>query len=309
MSQDENSTVLITNIYDALNSHGDEALDRPACFLVVGGDLNGTIIDLNEGDTYIGRQATNTVVLEFHGISKQHFVVKVEQRPDKTWIYQISDLGSTNGTFVNDQKIEGLIELQKNDIVKVGMFAFKFLPKGDPERLTYDKLNLEANTDGLTKCYNKHYFNQLLDLEVKKSKATGLPLSLIVFDLDHFKGLNDNFGHDAGDFVLKELADITRKLGVREGDLFARYGGEEFVILLPKTNLKNSFELAERIRKLIENHDFIYDGKKLPVTASLGVADFRPGVQSGVELFKRADQAAYFSKQRGRNQVHYYRDQ
>ncbi len=302
MSQDDNSTVLITNIYDALSASDQEAAKNPACFLVVGGDLNGTLINLPDGVTTLGRQATNTIVLEFNGISKRHFEVKSEKGQ-----CTIRDLGSTNGTFVNDQKINGPQVLKKNDIVKIGTFAFKFLPKGDPERLTYDKLNHEANTDGLTQCFNKTYFNQLLDIEVKKSKATGKPLSLIVFDLDHFKKLNDNYGHDAGDYVLKELAEITRNRGIREGDLFARYGGEEFVILLPKTNLKNSFELAERIRKIIAEHHFIYDQKRLPVTASLGVADFRPGVLTGVDLFKRADHAAYLSKEKGRNQVNYYK--
>jgi diguanylate cyclase (GGDEF)-like protein len=145
-------------------------------------------------------------------------------------------------------------------------------------------------------------------LEVKKSKVTGDPLSLVLFDLDHFKSLNDNFGHDAGDYVLKEMARIIRSNGVREQDTFARYGGEEFVILLPKTNLKQSFEIAERLRKLIEGHKFIYDSKRLPVTASIGVADYRHGVSTGTDLFKRSDAAVYKAKQSGRNQVQFYKD-
>ena len=120
-----------------------------------------------------------------------------------------------------------------------------------------------------------------------------MPLSLIIFDLDHFKNLNDNYGRDAGDYVLKEMAGIVRNNGVRDQDIFARYGGEEFVILLPKTNLKYSFEIAERLRKLIEAHSFTYESQKLPVTASIGVADYRQGVNSGVDLFKRADSAVY----------------
>ena len=192
-------------------------------------------------------------------------------------------------------------------MVKLGNIALKYLPKGDPERLTYDKLQKEANTDSHTGCYNKGYFNNALDLEVKKSKITGNPLSLIVFDLDHFKKLNDNYGHDAGDYVLKDVAAQIRAGGVRDQDIFARYGGEEFVILLPKTNLKQSFEIAERLRKLIENHEFNYEGNRLPVTMSVGVADYRQGVTTGTDLFKRADEAVYKSKQGGRNQVNFYR--
>ena len=106
--------------------------------------------------------------------------------------YTVEDAGSKNGTFLNNQKIEGAVVLNKGDMIKVGSMALKFLPKGDPERLTYDKLNLEANTDAHTGCYNKGYFNNAIALEVKKSKVTGDPLSLILFDLDHFKHLNDN---------------------------------------------------------------------------------------------------------------------
>ena len=216
-------------------------------------------------------------------------------------------MGSSNGTFVNNQKIEGSPELIKGDHIKIGSVALKFLPKGDTERLTYDKLQEDANTDGLTKCYNKMYFNKKLDLEVKKSKVTGQPLSLIIFDLDHFKHLNDNYGHDAGDYVLAEKANILRDNGIRKGDTFARYGGEEFVVLLPNTNLKQAFEIAERLRKLVFEHEFIYDGKRLPVAASIGVADYRQGVNTGTDLFKRADSAVFKSKDGGRNQVSFYK--
>jgi diguanylate cyclase (GGDEF)-like protein len=219
----------------------------------------------------------------------------------------VSDLGSANGTYLNNVKLEKQTVLKRADTIKIGAIAMKYLPQGDPERLTYDKLHEEANTDGLTKCYNKTYFNNQLELEVKKSKVTGKPLTLIIFDLDHFKKLNDNYGHDAGDYVLKEKARIIRENGIRQGDTFARYGGEEFCILLPNTNLKQGFEIAERLRKLVETHEFIYDGKRLPVTASIGVADYRQGVNTGTDLFKRSDAAVYKSKDGGRNQVNFFK--
>lgn len=299
----EDSTILITDIRAALASAEKEAGEKPAALLVVGGDLNGTIFDLAEVTT-AGRNPDNTIPLEFNGISRYHFKISASGEGQ----FLIEDTGSKNGTFVNNKKIEGQVALNKGDMVKLGAIAMKYLPKGDPERLTYDKLQLEANTDRHTGCYNKAYFNNAIDLEVKKSKLTGTPLSLIIFDLDHFKKLNDNFGHDAGDFVLKDGAEIIRKNGVRENDIFARYGGEEFVILLPKTNLKQAFEIAERLRRLLEQHDFIYDGNKLPVTASIGVADYRPGVATGTDLFKRADSAVYKAKEGGRNQVQFYRE-
>ena len=302
MSDDSNATLVITDIKAALAAADKEAADKPACFLVVGGDLNGTIFDLIDGETIVGRNPSCTIPLDFQGISRQHF--KVNLKEDQA---QVTDLQSSNGTFLNNQKIDSPVVLKKGDMVKIGSVALKFLPKGDTERLTYDKLQEEANTDGLTKCYNKSYFNNKLDLEVKKSKVTGSPLSLIVFDLDHFKKLNDNYGHDAGDYVLKTKAQILRDNGIRKGDIFARYGGEEFVALLPNTNLKQAFEIAERLRKLIETHEFSYEGKRLPVTASIGVADYRQGVNTGTDLFKRADTALYKSKESGRNQVNFFK--
>ncbi len=302
MSDDNNATVVITDIRKALAASEDEAKQKPACLLVVGGELNGSIFNLESGDTVVGRNPDCTIALDFHGVSRKHFTITVDDS-DAT----VTDAGSANGTYLNNLKLDKPTLLKRGDILKIGSIAMKYLPKGDPERLTYDKLHEEANTDGLTKCYNKMYFNNQLEMEVKKSKVTGKPLTLIIFDLDHFKKLNDNFGHDAGDYVLKEKARLIRDNGIRQGDTFARYGGEEFCILLPNTNLKQGFEIAERLRKLVEKHEFLYDGKRLPVAASIGVADYRQGVNTGTDLFKRADSAVYKSKEGGRNQVNFYK--
>lgn len=302
MSDDKNATVVITDIRKALASLEEEAKQKPACLLVVGGDLNGSIYNLNPGETVVGRNPDCTVSLDYHGVSRRHFSISANE--DEV---VLTDLGSANGTYLNNEKVGNPLVLKRGDVIKIGSIAMKFLPKGDPERLTYDKLLEEAHTDGLTKCYNKTFFNDQLELEVKKGKVTGKPLTLIIFDLDHFKKLNDNYGHDAGDYVLKEKARLIRENGIRQGDVFARYGGEEFCILLPNTNLKQGFEIAERLRKLIEKHEFLYDGKRLPVTASIGVADYRQGVNNGTDLFKRADSSVYKSKEGGRNQVNFYK--
>lgn len=299
----DDSTVVFTDIHKALNFNDKEAQSQPACLLGVGGDLNGTIFDLTEPKSSFGRSHENTYPIDFRGVSRKHFQVSLLNSQAS-----IVDLGSSNGTYLNNTKVLSESPLRKGDVVKVGSVALKFLPAGDPERLSYEKLQREANTDGLTSCFNKTYFNNACDIEVKKSKITKVPLSLIIFDLDHFKKLNDNYGHDAGDFVLKEMARIIRANGIRDKDVFARYGGEEFVILLPETNLKRSYEIAERLRDLIEKHNFNYEGSTLPVTASIGVADFRSGVEEGVDLFKRADKAVYTSKENGRNQVSFYKE-
>ena len=302
MSDENNATVVITDIRKALAAAEDEAKQKPACLLVVGGELNGSIFNLVPGENVIGRNPDCTISLDFHGVSRKHFTITVIEHE-----VVVTDLGSANGPYLNNQKLETPTILKRADTIKIGSISMKFLPSGDPERLTYDKLHEDANTDGLTKCYNKTYFNNALETEVKKSKLTGKPLTLIIFDLDHFKKLNDNYGHDAGDYVLKEKARLIRDNGIRQGDVFARYGGEEFCILLPNTNLKQAFEIAERLRKLIEKHEFIYDAKRLPVAASIGVADYRQGVSNGTDLFKRADQAVYKSKDGGRNQVNFFK--
>ncbi|HLE11538.1 MAG: hypothetical protein A2504_05735 [Bdellovibrionales bacterium RIFOXYD12_FULL_39_22] len=298
----DDATVVLTDIKAALTAADSEASKKPAALLVVGGELNGTIFDLIEKEVTVGRSAENMIALDFPGISRLHFKLLQKEKE-----YLLEDAGSRNGTYLNNKKVDAITKLVRGDIIKIGSMALKYLPHGDPERLTYDKLNLEANTDKWTKCYNKAYFNRACEMEVKKSKVTGIPLSIIMFDLDHFKKLNDTYGHDAGDYVLQHLSQILRKHGVRDTDVLSRYGGEEFVLLLPKTNLKQAFEIAERLRKVIETEQFTYDNKVLPVTASLGVADYRQGVLSGVDLFKRADKALYLSKSNGRNQVQFYR--
>lgn len=298
----DDSTVVITNIFEELNKSEKEANDKPACLVVVGGDLNGTIFDLEPNITSVGRSPECTISVDFRGISRKHFQIEL-----KNSIATVTDLGSSNGTYVNNIKLDAPKNISKGDMIKIGGAAFKYIPEGDPERLTYDKLHLEANTDGLTSCFNKTYFNNSLAALFRKAQTRNIDLSLIVFDLDHFKNLNDTYGHDAGDYVLKELAGIIRNNGVRDEDVFARYGGEEFVILLPETKLKQAIEIAERLRILIEQHQFMYEAKRLPVTASIGVADYVSNMSNSTELFKRADSAVYTSKNGGRNQVSSYK--
>jgi two-component system cell cycle response regulator len=204
MSNDD-ATIVLTDIRAALQSSEKEAQLKPAALLVVGGDLNGTLFDLNEPQVGIGRNADNTIALEFNGVSRYHFKLLASGES-----HILEDCGSKNGTYLNNKRVESLTPLAKGDIIKIGSIALKYLPKGDPERLTYDKLNLEANTDKHTGCFNKTYFNNRIALEVNKCKVTGEPLSLVLFDLDHFKKLNDGYGHDAGDYVLKEMAAVIR---------------------------------------------------------------------------------------------------
>jgi diguanylate cyclase (GGDEF)-like protein len=128
-------------------------------------------------------------------------------------------------------------------------------------------------------------------------------MSIIIFDIDDFKEVNDNHGHLAGDYVLKEMAHVVKHQAIRSNDYFARYGGEEFVLILSNSSLDEGVTVAERIRSIIEKHDFYFEGKRLPITVSAGVACRDLETKGWEELFQKADQACYESKRDGRNRV------
>ncbi len=161
-----------------------------------------------------------------------------------------------------------------------------------------------ANLDGLTEVYNHRYFQEFLDREISRSLRLENELSLIMADVDNFKKFNDFYGHQAGDYVLKEVATLCRDI-IREYDLLARYGGEEFVFVLPETGLADALTVAEKIRSAIEQHSFEYDGDEYRVSCSFGVAVFplqdKPIKKS--ELIERADRALYAAKKKGRNRT------
>jgi len=162
-----------------------------------------------------------------------------------------------------------------------------------------------AVTDEMTRLYNHRYFQQRLDEELQRADRYENFVSLIILDVDHFKNFNDTYGHPEGDRVLKTVARLIEK-SVREVDIPARYGGEEFVVICPEKNGEGSLTPAERIRSAIENYDFRIDGRKVPITVSLGVACYPDQARSKAELIQKADFALYYSKHHGRNQATLY---
>ena len=161
----------------------------------------------------------------------------------------------------------------------------------------------QATTDRMTKLFSHHYFQQNLEDEIARAHRYGTTLSLIMFDIDHFKKFNDTYGHLQGDLIIKEIAKILRA-SVRTIDFTARYGGEEFAVILPEVNLKGAVVVAERIRRTIEAHSFSGEEGPLFVTVSIGVAEFKPArMRSASQLIADADKALYQSKEMGRNRV------
>jgi len=155
-----------------------------------------------------------------------------------------------------------------------------------------------ATTDRLTGAYNRTKFDEIIEGEIERVKRYNKALSVIMFDIDNFKKINDTYGHSAGDDVLKAIAEIVRKI-IRKTDYFVRWGGEEFVIISPETNLKKAHILAERIRQTIDNYEFDIIGK---TTASFGVAIFIEA-ETADNFLKRADDVMYAAKTKGKNRV------
>ena len=165
-------------------------------------------------------------------------------------------------------------------------------------KLLGEQLKEIAYTDSLTNIYNRLHFNRLLEAEMDKAKRYGGQLSIIFFDIDHFKQINDTHGHPTGDIILKEIASVISEAN-RSSDIFARYGGEEFIILTASTNIKGAMEHAQRLKQDIEQHRFTI-GR---VTASFGVAEFNTTSDDHESLLERADKALYQAKSDGRNCV------
>jgi diguanylate cyclase (GGDEF)-like protein len=185
----------------------------------------------------------------------------------------------------------------------LGNIIFKYLSQGNIEAAATALANDREALDGLTKIFNKGTITKNLYDSFKKAKVTETNLSLIVFDLDHFKNVNDTHGHQCGDYVLREVTSVVKNQLIRSGDMFGRYGGEEFVIILYGSPLQRACDVAERIRSTIEKHHFAFAGKDLRITVSLGVAAVDATITTPEALFEKADQAAYQSKRAGRNRV------
>lgn len=167
----------------------------------------------------------------------------------------------------------------------------------------FEETQKAAITDGLTQLYNRRYFNQQLQIEVRRGQRYAFPVSLVILDIDHFKKVNDNFGHPAGDQILIEIARRLKGLA-RHSDIVARYGGEEFAVILPQTSAAGGITFAERIRKAVGERPFrLADGREIPVTVSLGAAEFPTDAQNAEDLLNRADTALYRAKAGGRNRV------
>ena len=251
---------------------------------------------LDKSPLRVGRGGDNHIVLDGDSVSRRHSHF---ERRSNGWF--IVDDGSTNGTFLNEEQIKREAGLNNGDRVKVGPTILKYLSGLDAEAKYHEEIYRMTIVDGLTQIHNKRYLFEALDKELIRARRYDRQLSLLIFDIDYFKNINDQYGHLAGDYVLRELARIVQER-IRRDEVFARYGGEEFVIALPETSLQGAVTLAENLRARVETHGFAFQGERIPVTISIGCAVLGEE-KSAADLIQLADDKLYEAKRGGRNRV------
>ncbi len=275
---------------------GKRKRSRAACLVVIYGEDLGRRIPLGNQKLVVGRSSRTDVQIDQESVSRNHCEIRPVERG-----YEIEDLRSTNGTYVNDELVERL-ELRDGDQLKIGRTILKFIVGGNIEAQYHEEIYRLMTVDGLTQVHNKRYFDETLDKELSRARRYDRVFSLILFDIDHFKQVNDEYGHLAGDAVLRHIGLLVRG-HVRRDDVVARTGGEEFGIITPEIGAQGAIELAEKIRALIESRVFEFEGTPIPVTISLGVAQWSASLASGQALVAAADEKLYEAKRNGRNRV------
>ncbi|WP_457567420.1 GGDEF domain-containing protein [Desulfurobacterium sp.] len=238
------------------------------------------------------KESYNALKRNWKKLESANSTTEIINISEKCW--QLADITTTKAQRIaelKDQQLQVIIERVRNLIfliilLLIGLIYF-FVKKDLEKNATFDRL---------TMLYNRNYFSNQLQRCIWKSRKDNLPVSIIMIDIDHFKKINDTYGHAKGDEVLAKVAQIIRKQ-IRESDIAFRYGGEEFLVALPGLSVKEALKVAERIREAVKNASF---GIKRKVTVSCGITEYRPG-DSLIDFVKRADKALYTAKRRGRD--------
>jgi diguanylate cyclase (GGDEF)-like protein len=260
-------------------------------------DMLGGTLELGNEPVTIGRASTCQVHLANDSISRTH--ARIERTE---FGYTIHDLGSTNGTYVNDEKVASA-PLAAGDRIHIGNHILKFLSSSDIEAQYHETVFKIVTSDGLTGAYNKRYLLDVLQREVGRAQRFSRSMAMLMMDLDHFKSVNDRYGHLAGDAVLQEFGRRVNQI-VRSDDIFARYGGEEFALVVSETTPEEAFDVAERIRAAMAAEPVTTDTDLVEVTVSIGLTVY-DGKQpcTPLQLIRRADMKLYEAKNAGRNRI------
>ena len=274
--------------------------DEHGILIQIYGPKLGERYTLDAESASIGRDLSNNIVLPDESVSRFH--AKIERTPRG---FVLEDQNSTNGSRVNDDNIKSCL-LKSGDQLQIGSFILKYIGSGNVEAVYHEEIYRMMITDGLTGIANRRKLDEALENEFLRAKRYGRPLSIAILDADHFKNINDTYGHIVGDFVLKRLASLFGQ-NIRREELLGRFGGEEFVVVMPEVDAGGAVQLAEKLRKVVETTVFKSGEAELPVTISVGVASLSD--EASVEAFlDSADQALYASKDTGRNKVTLHSD-
>ena len=279
------------------------ARNRPSLIVLAGSSV-GEMFQLDGTRMILGRDRGAEIRFMDDGVSRQHAAIR--RRADDGGRFWLEDMGSRNGTYCNGRRVEAH-PLQDGDKIQIGralVLRFGYQDAYDESflKLMHDS----ALRDALTRAFNKRYFTERLLSEFQFARRHREPLSVLLMDLDHFKEINDRHGHVAGDHVLSAFARAVQS-SVRNEDVFARYGGEEFTVISRSISLEDSRRMGERLRATIEALDIQYQGYRIPLTVSVGVAAMPPMTATEpVDLLDAADRALYWAKTHGRNQVAVY---
>lgn len=275
---------------------------RHAALVVLRGEEIGRDFRLRKNSMVIGRSTDVDICLHDHGASREH--ARIDYRgtgsgDDTTFV--LTDLGSTNRTFVNGEPVDS-VQLRDGDKIHIGDSVLKYVVLDSIEASFHAEVRDRISYDQLTGLLTKESLYLAFERELERCLRYGLPLSVLMMDLDRFKSVNDGHGHLMGSHVLAEVGGIIRQC-IRAADVSARYGGEEFVTYLAETHTQGAELAAERIRTGIEAHSFTLDGVTIRVTISIGIAT-APGRGTTIkELVAEADRALYRAKEEGRNRV------
>jgi two-component system cell cycle response regulator len=272
-----------------------------ACVVVLYGPELGRRATIGRTAFQIGRSSKNELPIDQESVSRHHArITSVQNRG-----FLIEDLGSTNGTYVNDEKLALAKErrlLKDGDQIRVGRSILKFMTGTNLEANYHEEIYRLMTVDALTQVYNKRYFGEALEREFNRAHRYKRELSLVLIDVDHFKAVNDTNGHLAGDAILRQVtAEVKPRL--REQDIFARVGGEEFAMLLPEIGSEGAMATGEKVRRIIEGATFVFEKIVAKITVSVGVTSLDPLSREPNSLYERADAALYEAKAKGRNCV------
>ncbi len=274
-----------------------EPAERSAALICISGRSIGQMFVISSDETMIGRAPECDIFLDDEGVSRHH--AKVIRKAD-TLI--VMDLGSTNGTYVDGERIQ-VLTLEDGLKIQVGTASILQFRFQDEREVEFHTLMQTFKTkDPMTDALNKRAFQSELEKEFGFWKRHGEPLSMLLLDLDHFKKVNDTYGHQAGDLVLRMVATCVTET-MRTEDIFARYGGEEFALLLRSTDLEHGFIVAERVRRAIEALEIIHNGRRIPCRASVGLAQANAEMARPEDLIEAADERLYQAKRNGRNRT------